>query len=122
MVFLLFWMTGTVFAGEQGETPNIKGEWSIILTFVAGKAHHTVIIDQDGERLSGIYKGEFKEGPLRGTIKGNTIDFTGFLKHEATGVSFHYSGTISGTTMQGTVDMGEYWTATWTAERKKKDH
>ena len=120
---LMFMVCGLCLAGtiSADESPaKIAGTWSITITFVAGTGHHTAIIEQSGEKLSGTYKGEFKEGTLRGTVKGNSIDFTGFLKHQATGLRFHYTGTIDGDTMKGTVDMGEYWTATWTAKRKKK--
>ena len=95
--------------------------WSITITFVAGTGNHTAIFEQEGEKLTGVYKGEFKEGNLSGKILGNTIDFTGYIKHEATSVSFHYTGTIDGNVMKGTVDMGEYWSATWTAKRPEKE-
>ena len=121
--FLLFivcglCLTGTILADEP--TAKIAGTWSITIEFVAGTGHHTAIIKQNGEKLTGVYKGEIKEGTLRGIVKGNSIDFTGFLRHKATGVRFHYTGTIDGDTMKGTVDMGEYWTAKWTAKRAKK--
>ena len=115
---LCFIYAGT--AEETKETANVAGEWSITITFIAGTGHHTAIFEQKGEKLSGVYKGQFKEGTLRGKIKGNTIEFTGYLKHEATRLSFSYKGTIEDGKMKGTVGMGEFWSATWTAERAKK--
>jgi len=101
-------------------TPNVAGEWSLSLTFTAGSARHTAIFKQEGGALSGVYKGTFKEGTLSGIVKGDSIDFTGRIKHEATRVSFHYTGKITGDRMKGTVDMGEYWAATFTGKRIKK--
>ena len=104
------------------ESPvNVEGTWSITLTFIAGEGHHTAIFEQQNGKLTGVYKGEYKEGTLRGTVEDNTIDFTGYLKHEATGLRFQYTGTVEGDTMEGEVDMGEYWKATWTAEKKKPE-
>ncbi len=111
-------LTVSVNAQTDEKSIDISGEWEINLTFIAGEANHTAIIEQAGDKLSGTYKGEFKEGSLRGSVKGNSIDFTGRIKHEATSVSFHYTGTIEGDTMKGTVDMGEYWTAEFTAKKK----
>jgi len=103
------------------ETPvDVAGGWEITITFIAGIGHHTADIKQDGEKLTGDYKGEIKEGTLRGTIKGISIDFTGFLKHEATSLRFHYTGKIENEIMTGDVEMGEFWTATFTAKRKKQ--
>ena len=118
--FVLFCLTGVISGQDQAKTPNMKGEWSITLTFVAGEAHHTAVFEQDGENLTGVYKGELTEGRLRGKVQGNTVDFTGYLQHEATGVSFHYTGTIEGDTIKGTVDMGEYWTADFVMKKGKK--
>ncbi|MFC1552012.1 hypothetical protein ACFL6P_05530 [Candidatus Latescibacterota bacterium] len=112
-------LTVSVNAQTNEKTSDISGEWEINLTFIAGEAKHTAIIKQAGDKLSGIYKGEFKEGNLRGLVKGMTIDFTGRLKHESTGLYFHYTGTIEGDKMKGIVDMGEYWTAEFTAIKKK---
>ncbi|MBN1293505.1 MAG: hypothetical protein JXB48_16820 [Candidatus Latescibacteria bacterium] len=118
LLLCVFCLTGLVTAEE--ESANVAGTWSITIKFIAGTGNHTAVIEQKGEKLSGTYKGEIIEGTLNGTVKGNTVDFSGFLKHEATGVSFHYTGTVDGDTMSGTVEMGEYWTATWTAKRAKK--
>ena len=99
---------------------QVAGKWLITIQFIAGEGRHTAVIEQKDSDLGGVYKGEFKEGTLRGSVKGNTVDFTGWLRHEATGLSFHYTGSVDGDTMKGTVDMGEYWTATFTAKREKK--
>ena len=109
----------TSISGAQQKPADVAGEWAITISFIVGTGHHTAIIEQDGEKLSGTYKGEILEGGLRGTVTGNNIDFSGSLRHESTGVRFHYTGTIEGDTMKGTVEMGEYWSAEWTAKRKK---
>ena len=118
LIIIAVCMTGS---GFPDETPsNVEGTWNISIKFIAGEATHKAVIEQDDNGLSGIYKGEFKEGTLRGRVEGKNIDFTGRLKHEAQGLSFHYTGTIEGDSMSGTVNLGEFWTATFTAKREKK--
>jgi len=117
MLVMVVFLNGV--SGAQQKPADVTGEWAITITFIAGTGHHTAIIEQDGGKLTGTYKGEILEGGLRGTVTENTIDFTGSLRHESTGVRFHYTGTIEGDTMKGTVEMGEYWSAEWTAKRKK---
>ena len=119
LVFLMLILPCIVYA--DGQTADVAGTWSITIRFIAGEGHHTAVITQKDSTLAGVYKGEFKEGTLRGTFKGDTIDFTGYLRHEATVVSFRYKGSIDGDTMKGTVDMGEYWTATFTAKRGNEE-
>ena len=103
----------------QEKAANIEGTWEIALTFVRGAALHIAVITQKDAAISGTYRGEIKEGTFRGTVRGNTVDFTGRLKNEALTVSFHYTGVVDGDTMKGTVEMGEFWTAEWTAKKKK---
>ncbi|MCD6308013.1 MAG: hypothetical protein J7M24_03345 [Candidatus Latescibacteria bacterium] len=106
-------------ASSRNSPADVSGEWTIKLTFLMGKATHTAVIEQDGEQLSGTYKGEFLEGRLKGRIEENEITFSSRVRNESTGVTFRYSGTVDGNTMKGKVDMGEYWTADFTAEKKK---
>ncbi len=107
-----------VVPADSQSPANVAGAWTIDLTFLEGESTHTAVIEQDGEDLSGTYKGQYLEGPLRGTVSGNEVRFSGRIRHESTGVSFNYTGTVDGNTMSGTVSMGEYWTADFTAKKK----
>ncbi len=116
LLVLSFLLPSASFA--QAGAPNAAGTWEISIAFVKGAATHTAIIAQKDSTLTGTYKGEIREGKLRGTAKGNAVDFTGALKIQANTIVFHYTGIIEGDTMKGTVEMGEFWSGTWTAKRK----
>ena len=105
--------------GVSAETPDVSGEWIISIEFLYGNAQHTAVIRQNGAELSGEYSGAFKKGILKGEIKADEVEFTGYLRHEASSMVYRYTGTVSGNSMSGTVDMGEYWTAKWKAEKNK---
>ncbi len=112
---------GAVLALAQDTPPaNVAGEWTLSLSFVAGTAEHTAVITQEGDKLTGTYKGTRLEGPLSGRVSGDTVELYGRLRNESTDVTFHYTGKVAGETISGTVDMGEYWTAAFTAKKKKK--
>ena len=113
--------TAALCAGLSGpdNQSNVAGEWLISLTFVAGSAQHTATIVQNGGKISGKYTGEFKEGTLSGFVQNEKIDFAARLSHEATTIVYHYTGKITGERMKGKVEMGEYWTAEWTAARNQ---
>ena len=119
-LFLTTVLIVTAATAQDTAPADVSGEWAITLTFVSGTGNHTAVISQDGGRLKGQYRGELLEGSLSGTVEGANVIFTGRLRKESTGVSFRYTGTVTGNTMSGTVDMGEYWTADFTAERKEK--
>lgn len=112
---------GAILVSAQDSPPvNVVGEWTMSLTFVKGTAEHMAVIAQEGEKLTGTYKGTRLEGPLSGRVVGDTVELYGRLSNESTDVTFHYTGKVAGDTMSGIVDMGEYWTAAFTAQKKKK--
>ena len=98
---------------------DISGAWSFQVESSAGAGSPTFTFRQDGEKLTGQYKGAFGEAPLTGTLKGNKLDFV--IKVEAQGqqLTITYSGTVEKDgSMKGTAELGEVGSATWTAKRK----
>jgi len=65
----------------------------------------------------GTHEGEFASGDLSGTVAGGTVRFQSGYATEGTRVTFQFTGKAEGTKMSGTVGLGEYGEATWTAER-----
>ncbi len=100
-----------------GEPVSVAGEWEIKLQFVGGSASHKVMFEQNGGRLQGTHEGEFASGDLSGTVAGNRVQFRSSLPTEGTRVSFQFEGTEQGGKLAGTVLLGEYGSAKWSAER-----
>ena len=102
---------------SQEKIPDPSGTWDITLSFVRGMAAHTAVIARRDSVLTGVYRGSSYEGRLAGKVRGTAVEFTGSLRIQAQTISFRYAGTIAGDSMKGTVDMGEYWTGTFTAKK-----
>lgn len=96
---------------------NVAGEWQVEVEFLQGGSTHAMALEQDGETVSGRYRFGFSSGDVQGTVRGDEIELHTSFRHEASGVSYHYTGKAEGDTMRGAVDLGEYWTARWTAIR-----
>ena len=106
-------------ATATGDKTDISGPWSFQVETSAGPGSPTFTFKQDGEKLTGQYKGMFGEAPLTGTFKGNKIDFV--IKVEAQGqqVTVTYTGTLEKDgSMKGTVDVAGVGSGTWTAKRQ----
>ena len=55
---------------------------------------------------------------LVGTIEGAAVQISSsYSERHGDALSFRFIGTVEGEIMTGTVDMGEYLSATWTARR-----
>jgi hypothetical protein len=108
-LFLLF----TCVAAFGDTSPNVTGTWNISVSGEAGSANQTVVLKQDGDKITGTFKGPRQSGPLEGTVEGNNIKF-----HVNTRVPLDYTGTVDGDAMKGTMS-GRGKTGDWTATRAK---
>ena len=97
---------------------NLSGHWEVDIAFAASRSTHTVDLAQDGNRLQGTHQGEFRSRELTGSIDGDQVTFaTRPAVSHGDNLSFRFTGTLSGNAMAGSLDMGEYLTASWTAKR-----
>jgi L-seryl-tRNA(Ser) seleniumtransferase len=102
----------------EAPSANLSGQWTLKLDFQYGAASHKLVFEQqDGGRLVGSHQGEFASGDLNGTISGNRVRFTSSLPTEGSRVSFNFDGAEQAGKLAGTVGLGEYGEAKWTAER-----
>lgn len=98
---------------------NITGEWSFAVETSAGSGNPSFTFKQEGEKLTGTYKGQLGEGPLTGTVKGSDITFTVKVNAQGQDLTIVYTGMIENKdTMKGKVVLGELGEGTWTGKRK----
>jgi hypothetical protein len=103
-------------AGAQ--STNVSGNWKLTFETPNGAANPSLVLKQDGEKLTGTYKGRFGEAPLEGSVKAKDIKFT--VKVNAQGQEFklEYAGTVEGDTMKGKVKFGDMGEADFTGKKE----
>ena len=100
---------------SAGDKTDISGAWVFQVETSAGSGSPTFTFKQEGEKLTGDYKGAFGEAPLTGTVKGGKVDFE--IKGQQGTLT--YTGTIEKDgTMKGTVQLGDVGSGTWTGKRR----
>jgi hypothetical protein len=100
------------------ENAKVAGDWNLTLETPNGPRTPTATFKQDGDNLTGTYKGAFGESPLQGTIKGNEIKFTVAVNTPNGSLAVEYSGTVDGDSMKGTVKFGQMGEGTFTGKKK----
>ncbi|MFN7923211.1 MAG: hypothetical protein U0Q16_24130 [Bryobacteraceae bacterium] len=98
---------------------DISGQWDVDIEYIVGKSSHGFVFEQKGGDLVGTHAGEFLGGDVRGTVAGNEVWVRSSHKIEGTRIGYEFTGAIAGDTMSGTVDLGEYGQAKWSARRHK---
>jgi hypothetical protein len=103
-------------AGAQ--STNVSGNWKLTFETPNGAANPSLVLKQDGEKLTGTYKGRFGEAPLEGSVKAKEIKFT--VKVNAQGQEFklEYAGAVEGDTMKGKVKFGDMGEADFTGKKE----
>jgi L-seryl-tRNA(Ser) seleniumtransferase len=102
---------------SAASTAQVDGQWDLHLDFVLGGAEHSLFFQQEGESLVGAHQGEVTAGDLSGFVEGDEVHFRSSHPYEGTRFSFQFRGKVSGDTMSGEVDLGEYGPARWSAKR-----
>jgi uncharacterized pyridoxal phosphate-dependent enzyme len=97
---------------------DLSGQWEVRIEYLAGTSTHTLHLRQVGARVEGTHQGDFVSRDLTGTIDGSRVQLSSaYTERHGDSLSFRFTGTIAGDTMAGTLDMGEYLAAKWTAKR-----
>lgn len=115
-------------APMPAETPappagDLTGRWEAEITYAASTSRHILFLEQKGSTLQGTHQGDFTVRDLTGSIHGAEVRFGSYAgEQHGEALSYRFSGTLTGSgpgaALSGTLDMGEYLAARWTARRK----
>jgi hypothetical protein len=103
-----------------GPAADISGTWDFAVETAMGPGHPLFTFKQEGEKLTGSYRGAFGEAPLTGTLKDGIATFS--IKVNAAGreATITYTGTVEGTAMKGKVVLGTFSEGTFTGKKQVK--
>lgn len=94
---------------------NMTGTWNLELVTSGGTGNPVFTLKQDGEKLSGMYKGRFGEAPCTGTVKGS--DFV--ITYDLQGSKVIYKGKVDGDKVSGEADLAGQASGKFTGVRAK---
>jgi seryl-tRNA(Sec) selenium transferase len=97
---------------------NPTGHWDMDVDFVRGTSRHALDLQIQRGRLVGSHTGTSTRGAVEGSLSGDRVRFRSTLPVEGMRLVYTFDGAISGDSMAGKVDLGEYGSATWKASRK----
>ncbi len=100
------------------EKIDVTGAWAFQVETPMGTGNPTFTFKQEGEKITGQYKGMLGEAEVSGTIKGNAISFS--FKVNAQGMEgiVTYSGTVERNSMKGKARLGDAGEGDFTAKRQ----
>ena len=116
-------MMAFMVATGQGTKIDLTGTWVFTIMSEAGSGEPTVTLKQDGEKLTGHYSSMLVgEADLKGTVKGQAIEFTVSADLGGMPIEFKFAGTIENKdSLKGKLDTGGLGDATFTGKRKQPE-
>lgn len=118
VITITFAFALSILTTAHARVADVSGTWKLMVETQAGTGEPSVILKQDGENITGTYKGRFGEAPLKGTIKGNDIKFNFKVSGQGQELEIEYSGTVDGNTMKGKVKLGDLGEGTFTGKKE----
>lgn len=99
---------------------DLTGSWTLAVDLGSISATPSVVFKQNGETLTGEYTSQqYGSYPLKGTVKGNQLQFTFTMTIEGNAIDVAYSGTAEKDNIKGSVNYGGIGDGTFTGTRKK---
>jgi hypothetical protein len=97
---------------------DVTGTWAMAVETAAGSGTPTMVLKQEGEKLTGQYTGQLGEAPVTGTVKGSAIEMGFDIAAQGATIHVSYAGTVDGSAMKGTVKLGDFGEGTFTGKKQ----
>jgi hypothetical protein len=113
---LLF--SATLLRADEPAVANATGVWHLKVETAQGSGTPVFTLKQDGETITGQYRGALGEAPVTGTLKGHDLKMSFTVSGNGQSLTVEYAGTIDGDKMKGTARFGEHGEGPFTGERQ----
>jgi hypothetical protein len=100
---------------------DLSGTWNVSVELPNMTATPTLVLKQDGEKLTGEYvSAQYGRFPITGTVKGSDVSFWFAMNVEGNALNVTYTGTVDKDgALSGAVNYGDMMSGTYTASKKK---
>jgi seryl-tRNA(Sec) selenium transferase len=96
---------------------TLGGSWDVTVDFFTSKSEHKLFIEQDGNWIQGTHTSDFSEQEVMGMVEGDQVTLRSNLRQPGDGITYMFSGKVSGSAISGSIFLGEYLTARFTAKK-----
>ena len=97
---------------------DVTGAWDVHIDYYASSSDHKLHLKQQDGRVEGTHEGDFVSRDLGGSVEGDQVRlFSAYTERNGDSLMFQFAGKAGADEMSGTLDMGEYLQARWTAKR-----
>ena len=103
---------------------DISGHWDLDVEFFSSASRHQLYLEQQGNWIGGVHISDFSSQEITGVVEGDQVKLSSAMRQPGNGIPFLFLGSISADAFSGSIHLGEYLTAKFTANRSsyKESH
>jgi seryl-tRNA(Sec) selenium transferase len=98
---------------------DITGHWKVEMKFFTSKSTHYLFLEQKGNWVSGSHQSDFSTQEVVGMVENGDIKLRSTYRIPGDRISYWFSAKQDGDILYGSVFLGEYLTAKFTAKRSE---
>ncbi|MBL0112698.1 MAG: aminotransferase class V-fold PLP-dependent enzyme [Saprospiraceae bacterium] len=96
---------------------KIGGQWDVTVQFFSSNSQHKLYLEQDGNWIQGMHTSDYETQEVMGMVEGNQFKLRSHLRKPGDQITYLFSGTMDGDKLSGSIYLGEYQTAKFTAQK-----
>ena len=106
-------------AAPAAAVADLSGQWDVRIEYAAGSSTHSLNLRQRGNEIDGAHRGDFVSRDVTGTIEGAAVRIrSAYSEQNGDSLNYTFNGNAAGDEITGTLDLGEYLAARFTARRR----
>ena len=96
---------------------DISGHWDLTVEYFSSTSQHQLYLQQEGNWIQGAHQSDFSSQEIVGMVEGDRVKLRSQVHEAADSIPFLFSGRVSDDIISGSIFLGEYLTAQFTAKR-----
>lgn len=101
---------------------DVSGHWEVEVKYFTSTSKHALFLEQDGNWVQGTHKADFSMQDVVGMVENDVVKLSSRQRASGDSITFLFSGKVTGDAIKGSIYLGEYLTAEFTARRAQYDH
>ena len=98
---------------------DISGHWDLTVEYFSSSSQHQLYLQQEGNWITGAHESDFSSQDIVGTVEGDQVKLRSQVRQPGDGIPFLFSGRVVDDIIEGSIFLGEYLTAQFTAKRSR---
>jgi uncharacterized pyridoxal phosphate-dependent enzyme len=98
-------------------TVEISGHWDLTVEYFTSTSHHQLYLQQEGNWIEGTHQSDFSHQAIVGVVEGDQVKLRSQVHLPGDNIPFLFAGRVADDVISGSIHLGEYLTAKFTARR-----